>query len=614
MTSLAGPFLPPEIILLLAPCLVHHRKSHIAQYVLVCKQWRIFFEKLLLMTTTVSFTHRANPRAHYPWLDQIARHAHHVHSIRLLGDAESNPTFTSLLSKLNHLETVVITKVTDTILDLLRRNAPTLERIVYKATANQENMSVRLQGFRRLFDMYCESPSSHKTSHHISELQMLNGMVIGNNHSLGPITPTAPPCRDKKPNESPFNKLITFELNYTFLVDSSFYAHMGHSLVALTLNHCHFSVPLISPDPLLAGLPTKSRTVFFPHLETLVLKKTVATPAEYEVMVQHCPKLKHLALRLFQTDNTHLILKRSLGSFPGHQLKSLEVIGGLSDQQVAWILDILSGLTKLNLGFTGFGQLSACWLLHRLRGTDPGTGKTYNSLSFIRDLDLRGCAFVASNMLDQILQSCPNLIRFHAGLMVLMQDMFEDKSYQSPPPSLKEPGFLSIFSFEPTVDNAPVAVPSPESRWPCLKLRDLRLTICEKRVFHHPSSHLEAMFLSQIAKFTHLERLDLSSKIPMGDDHLADPTALSLLIAPFSWTLQDGLFQLSTLRQLKHMALDGFRARAGEDEVRWMKKHWPRLETLQGELNESLEKEWDLNAFIATEWPEVQRLHGRISF
>ncbi|KAG0093129.1 hypothetical protein BGZ92_007370 [Podila epicladia] len=520
MTSLAGPFLPPEIILLLAPCLVHHRKSHIAQYVLVCKQWRIFFEKLLLMTTTVSFTHRANPRAHYPWLDQIARHAHHVHSIRLLGDAESNPTFTSLLSKLNHLETVVITKVTDTILDLLRRNAPTLERIVYKATANQENMSVRLQGFRRLFDMYCESPSSHKTSHHISELQMLNGMVIGNNHSLGPITPTAPPCRDKKPNESPFNKLITFELNYTFLVDSSFYAHMGHSLVALTLNHCHFSVPLISPDPLLAGLPTKSR----------------------------------------------------------------------------------------------FGQLSACWLLHRLRGTDPGTGKTYNSLSFIRDLDLRGCAFVASNMLDQILQSCPNLIRFHAGLMVLMQDMFEDKSYQSPPPSLKEPGFLSIFSFEPTVDNAPVAVPSPESRWPCLKLRDLRLTICEKRVFHHPSSHLEAMFLSQIAKFTHLERLDLSSKIPMGDDHLADPTALSLLIAPFSWTLQDGLFQLSTLRQLKHMALDGFRARAGEDEVRWMKKHWPRLETLQGELNESLEKEWDLNAFIATEWPEVQRLHGRISF
>ncbi|KAF9329962.1 hypothetical protein BG006_007035 [Podila minutissima] len=482
MTSPTGPFLPPEIILLLAPCLVHHRKSHIAQYVLVCKQWRIFFEKLLLMTATVSFTHRANPRAHYPWLEQVARHIHHVHSIRLLGDAETNPTFASLLPKLSHLETVVITKITDSILDLLRRNASTLERIVYKATANQENMT------------------------------------------------------------------------------------------------------------------------------------TVATPAEYEVMVQHCPKLKHLALRPFQTDNTYLILKRSLESFPGHQLKSLEVIGGLSDQQVAWILDMLPGLTKMNLGFTGFGQLSARWLLHRLHGTDPGTGKTYSSLSFILDLDLRGCAFVASDMLDQILQSCPNLIRFHAGLMTLTQDMFEDKNHQSPPSSLMQPGFLSIFSSEPAMDNVPVAMPSPESRWPCLKLRDLRLTICEKRVFHHPSSHLEAMFLSQIAKFTHLERLDLSSKTPMGDDYQADPTALSLLVAPFSWTLQDGLFQMSTLRQLKHLALDGFRARSGQDEVRWMKNHWPRLETLQGELNDSLEKEWDLNAFIAMEWPEVQRLYGRISF
>lgn len=614
MTSLPGPFLPPEIILLLAPCLVHHRKSHIAQYMLVCKQWHIFFERLLLMTATVSFTHRANPRAHYPWLEQVARHIHHVHSIRLLGDAESNPTFASLLLRLNHLETVVITKVTDTILDLLRRNVPTLERIVYKATANQENMSVRLQGFRRLFDMFCESPSSHMNSHHISELHMLNGMVIGNNNSLGPITPTTPPCRNKKSNESPFIKLITFEINYTFLVDSSFYAHMGHSLVALTLNHCHFSVPLDASDPLLEGLPAKARVAFFPHLETLVLKKTVASPAEYEAMIQHCPKLQHLALRLFQTDNTHLILERSLVLFPCHQLKSLEVIGGLSDQQVAWIMDMLPGLTKLNLGFTGFGQLSTRWLLHRLQGTDPGTGKTYSSLSFIRDLDLRGCALVASDMLDQILHSCPNLIRFHAGLMALTQDMFEDKNHQSQSPSLMRPGILSIFSSEPAVDNVPVAVPSPESRWPCLQLRDLRLIICEKRVFHHPSPHLEAMFLSQIAKFTQLERLDLSSKTPIGDDYHADLTALSLLVAPFSWMLEDGLAQLCTLRQLKHLALDGFRARAGQDEVRWMKNHWPRLETLQGGLNDSLEKEWDLNTFIAKEWPEVQRLHGRISF
>ncbi|KAG0035036.1 hypothetical protein BGZ82_005436 [Podila clonocystis] len=614
MTFQPVPFLPPEIILQLAPCLVHHRMCHIAQYMLVCRQWHDFFEKLLLMTATVSFTHGANPRAHYPWLEQVARHVHHVHSIRLIGDAESNPTFTSLLPRLNHLETVVITKVTDTILDLLRRNSPTLERIVYKATANQENMSVRLQGFRRLFDMFCESPSSHLNSHHITELQMLNGMVIGNNHFLGPITSTAPPCRNKKRNESPFNKLIAFELNYTFLVDPSFYAHMGHSLVALTLNHCHFNVPLDSADPLLEGLPAKARVAFFPHLETLLLKKTVASTAEYEAMIQHCPKLLHLALRPFQTDNTHLILKRTLELFPGHQLKSLEVIGGLSDQQVAWIMDMLPGLTKLNLGFTGFGQLSTHWLLHRLLGTDPGTGKTYSSLSFIRDLDLRGCAFVTSAMLDQILQSSPNLIRFHGGLMALTQDMFEDKNHQSSSSSLTQSGFLSIFSSETAVDNVPVAVPSPESRWLCLQLRDLRLSICEKRVFHHPSLHLEAMFLSQIAKFTQLERLDLSSKTPMGDDYHADPTALSLMVAPFSWSLQDGLAQLSTLRQLKYLALDGFQARAGKDEVRWMRSHWPRLETLQGELNGSMEKEWDLNTFIAMEWPGVERLHGRISF
>ncbi|KAF9386848.1 hypothetical protein CPB97_003274 [Podila verticillata] len=612
MTSLSGPFLPPEVILLLAPYFVHHRKRHIAQYTLVCKQWHIFFEKLLLMTATVCFTHGADPHVHYPWLEQIARHIRHVHSIRLLGDAESNPTFAPLLPRLNHLETVVITKVTDTILSLLRRNAFTLGKIVYKATANQENMSVRLQGLRRLFDTFCESPSAHLNSHYPSELLMLNGMVISNDNSLGPIIPTAPSCRNKEPNESPFAKLFSFELNYTFLVDSSFYVHMGHRLTTLTLNHCHFSMSPESAESLLESSPALAHVALFPHLETLVLKKTVATRAGYQTMILHCPKLKHLTMRSFHTTNTHLVLKESLAPFPSHQLKSLDVIGGLSDQQVAWILDMLPGLTKLNLGFTGFGQLSAQWLLHRLQGTDPGTGKEYNALSLIRDLDLRGCAHVASDMLDQILQSCPNLIRFHAGLMALTQDMFESKNYQPPEPPMRS-NFLSLFSTEPAVENVPVMMSSPVSRWPCLKLRDLRLTICEKRVLHHPSPHLETMFLSQIAKFTQLERLDLSSMVPMGDDYLADPTALSLLIAPFSWTLQGGLAQLSTLRQLKYLALDGFRSRAGQDEVSWMKSHWPRLETLQGVLNNSLEKEWELNSFIEKEWPAVQRLYGRIS-
>lgn len=155
--------------------------------------------------------------------------------------------------------------------------------------------------------------------------------------------------------------------------------------------------------------------------------------------------------------------------------------------------------------------------------------------------------------------------------------------------------FFSIVSacpvlFELTVDHLVIEGSEPEtsSRWIC-PLQKLHLHIVYgvemgyvingeditlKRVREKRSAErLAPSFMAQIGLMTKLSDLKLMLQ---WDDRLGVPPFFDLSLDPIR-----GLSQLSNLRQLTSVALLGARHHIGKNEIQWMRRHWPRLCSLE---------------------------------
>ncbi|KAF9281822.1 hypothetical protein BGZ74_002269 [Mortierella antarctica] len=93
--------------------------------------------------------------------------------------------------------------------------------------------------------------------------------------------------------------------------------------------------------------------------------------------------------------------------------------------------------------------------------------------------------------------------------------------------------------------------------------------VCERR----SAERVAPSFMAQVGRMTKLSDLKLMLQ---WDDRLGAPPFFELSLDP-----THGLPQLFGLRQLTSVALLGSRHSIGKGEIQWMRRHWPRLRSLE---------------------------------
>ncbi|KAF9972582.1 hypothetical protein BGZ73_004283 [Actinomortierella ambigua] len=190
--------------------------------------------------------------------------------------------------------------------------------------------------------------------------------------------------------------------------------------------------------------------------------------------------------------------------------------------------------------------------------------------------------------------------------------------------------------------------------WSCLHLRVLRVPIIgicrDAECRNHELCHLiQRQIYQQLGRLTYLEDLDLRNELDgrdgtdgdsgtnrMGDESHAfverdqeqqrqqqqqhqddaengeeeedgrskSPSAWQLEPESLEWTLERGMDQLAGLAQLRSFDLRGTDHMLSEEEIVWMKGHWPRLRRFLGLANHS--RTADVQEFTREFWPEIQ--------
>ncbi|KAG9061017.1 hypothetical protein KI688_007646 [Linnemannia hyalina] len=283
----------------------------------------------------------------------------------------------------------------------------------------------------------------------------------------------------------------------------------------------------------------------------------------------------------------------------------------LSDGDLAKVLAAALPLTTLSIRRSDFGESSFQALKRHFRT--------------LRQLDLFQCPSLGSDMTQYILESCPLLESFE-GNKLLLRDVAQ--------------GLCG----------------GRRRGWSCHGLRVLDVHLAghssTMAVDHYKDAFsAQWMVYSQLAKMDNLVSLSIGGKSahphphphPHGVEPAVAPTEVAppvlplhnaaipevattpsssgpALFAPRSYTersgrpsartsrrridglhlsLDDGLGQLSTLRNLQFLRFTGLEQEMEEDDVRWMIEQWPELRVLQGKLHSNERRQDVLKSLLA---------------
>ncbi|KAF9311151.1 hypothetical protein BGZ91_006892 [Linnemannia elongata] len=282
----------------------------------------------------------------------------------------------------------------------------------------------------------------------------------------------------------------------------------------------------------------------------------------------------------------------------------------LSDGDLAKILAAALPLTTLSIRRSDFGDFSFRALRQHFRT--------------LRQLDLLQCPGLGSDMTQHILENCPLLESFE-GNKLLLRDVAQ--------------GLCG----------------GRRRGWACNGLRMLDVHLAghsSAMAFDHHNEALSAQWMvySQLAKMDNLISLSIGGKSAHSHPHPhgvepnvgpaeAAPPVLPLhysatpevatmpsssgsvlLASPRGFTersgrpsartsrkridglhlsLDDGLGQLSTLRNLQFLRFTGLEQEMEEDDVRWMIEQWPELRVLQGKLHSNERRQDVLESLLA---------------
>ncbi|KAG0360634.1 hypothetical protein BGZ54_009459, partial [Gamsiella multidivaricata] len=102
-------------------------------------------------------------------------------------------------------------------------------------------------------------------------------------------------------------------------------------------------------------------------------------------------------------------------------------------------------------------------------------------------------------------------------------------------------------------------------------------------------------FRNQLAKLTRLRHLDLSGEHVEKVDHVQ---------IGLPWTIEGGMEELASLRDLEHVAVTGWIDDMWIQEIEWMKRAWPRLARISL-LKTSSPGKTRFQNLLAQAWPEL---------
>ncbi|KAK3833133.1 MAG: hypothetical protein JOS17DRAFT_92976 [Linnemannia elongata] len=282
----------------------------------------------------------------------------------------------------------------------------------------------------------------------------------------------------------------------------------------------------------------------------------------------------------------------------------------LSDGDLARILTAVSPLTTLSIRRSDFGEFAFRALMQHFRT--------------LRQLDLFQCPGLGSDMTQHILENCPLLESFE-GNKLLLRDVAQ--------------GLCG----------------GRRRGWSCHGLRVLDVHLAGHSsavaVDHHKDVlSVQWMVYSQLAKMNNLVSLSIGGRSahphphPHGVEPAVAPTEAAPPVLPLHYSatpevvttpsssgsalfasprgytersgrsstrtsrrridglhlsLDDGLGQLSTLRNLRFLRFTGLDQEMEEDDVRWMIEQWPELRVLQGKLHSNERRQDVLESLLA---------------
>ncbi|KAK3810182.1 MAG: hypothetical protein J3Q66DRAFT_352321 [Benniella sp.] len=276
-------------------------------------------------------------------------------------------------------------------------------------------------------------------------------------------------------------------------------------------------------DTLRLGTKDSPSSLEFPHLRKLRVGYSFGLDIPLMLgFMQKCPNLQSFQWNMdfegnhsFTPQFAQLI---SEGSWQHLQSVSTGILN--DDEDLSAIIGSMQRITALETQFPLFTPA----IMDLLRP----------HFSHLQTLDLHGAIGLTSEMVQEVMCSCPSLTTFK-GSIIEATDIVEGRP------------------------------------WVCLRLKGLDLSF---RFSHSTINRKQPLVLDQLSRLTRLEEMRVYS----GRKEKKSQKALDL-------RLERGLGKLSTLRLLRVLDFDSAIQRMGEQEVDWMLKHWKSLDRIYGRLN-----------------------------
>lgn len=226
--------------------------------------------------------------------------------------------------------------------------------------------------------------------------------------------------------------------------------------------------------------------------------------------------------------------------------------------------------------------------------------------SNLEELDIRVAEGVASQQIRQILSSSPRLVKFS---MHHRPDGFDtvDRAHISA---------TDFIDLNPTSDTL--------NPWPCestLKVFCARIsriprpgvTTVANEEYPGQRDDIQQRVYERLARFTNLERLALGHQPPRGNRCSWSLPPEEEVICDWGdhvdcldMTLVSGLGRLAGLKKIRKLCVMAMRTSIGVDELKWMVKHWPRLESIHGLMDCRVTAEAVAGGWLKKNCPHVK--------
>ncbi|KAF9376519.1 hypothetical protein CPB97_010744 [Podila verticillata] len=587
VTDKLHPLLLPEVLRLIGP---HLSQASNVACLRVCRTWQLnltpfLFREVLLPKRSsgkAKATGKISKRALRPLVSALQRNGYMIRALY----CEDNTLLRQISSYCVHLETLVLGKVTNEILPILRLNQGTLVRL--ELTPEKNRLSVGQPRIMREdqddeddeYSMFTISSSSSSASSSATSSPFLS--------PLPPLIPPPVPTMDLWLNNAthpigtnpkpdvPVKELIQAIMRLDRL-EHLVLDHLGLStkndLFLPFFEFCrdHLKTLELHNNSVLDAPP---HDLVFPRLHSLALVNcSMSLSNQLRMVAIQTPQLKHLTwirqqflipLQVWADYRTyHANSSISSGGLnPGPFLSSLDIShSAVKDSMIAHCLDAhlqLERLVARDCSYIGSKSVDA---IRRFKN--------------LQVLDLRDCHNIIPGTAFYLLQGCP-------ALRSLSLDRASAREFLEWSPEAE----TATWSSAQTLEKLRVVFVGPLESWPSSS-SSLTSFEVQQTIYRH------------LSKFTRLRLLNL------GRSGAVKWSAKSVL----DLSLANGLDQLARLTELREFDFCQMNHRLGLEEVKWMLVHWPRLERMAGCLSYDRDRAGFMESFVRHERPGIVLKH-----